>query len=77
MIATRKVRLVGSDEVVWALNDLTNSIKLSSSDKEQKYSDLLCALRVDVRTLNAEPPAGTVLTAEEFPVELMSGSSRS
>ena len=71
MIATRKVRLVGNDDVVLALNALTNSIKTGMNEDERSscYSALFNALRRDIRTLNEKPPVGTALDESAFPIE--------
>jgi len=68
---TRKVRLVGSDEVVRALNDLTASIResMSHSVTGDNYSKLMNAIRRDIRTLNVKPPVGTTLDEGAFPIE--------
>lgn len=71
MIATRKVRLVGSDDVVMALNALTDSIKGNGDDAKRSrcYSALFNAIRRDIRTLNEKPPVGTMLDENAFPIE--------
>jgi hypothetical protein len=71
MIATRKVRLIGSDEVVRALNALTDSIKGRTDDAQRSrcYSALFNAIRKDIRTLNEKPPVGTLLDESAFPIE--------
>ena len=65
----RKVRIVGSDEVVLALNALTSAIKTSSGDAELRLYDLNLALRRDIRTIRLRPPEGTKLEATAFPIE--------
>jgi len=66
----RKVRLIGSDEVVDALNSLTSAIKSGQADvAQQLYSELMNAIRVDIRTLNEKPPVGTKLGVSSFPIE--------
>jgi hypothetical protein len=71
MIATRKVRLIGSDDVVLALNALTDSIKEDGGDANRSrcYSALFNAIRRDIRTLNEKPPVGTLLEESAFPIE--------
>lgn len=71
MIATRKVRLIGSDDVVLALNALTDSIKGGGDDAMRStcYSALFNAIRHDIRTLNEKPPVGTLLDESAFPIE--------
>lgn len=71
MIATRKVRLIGSDDVVMALNALTDSIKGGTGDEQRSkcYSALFNAIRKDIRTLNEKPPVGTLLDESAFPIE--------
>ncbi|MDW9506927.1 hypothetical protein GOA81_18110 [Sinorhizobium meliloti] len=66
----RKVRIVGSDEVVTALNAFTQSIKNNTGDAEVRFYDLNLALRRDIRRLRATPPEGTKLKAEAFPIEV-------
>ncbi|GBQ45146.1 hypothetical protein [Komagataeibacter europaeus] len=70
-IAARKVRVVGSDEVVLALNAFTASIKNSQGPEahELRLRDLMNAIRIDIRTLNEKPPQGTTLDASAFPIE--------
>jgi hypothetical protein len=65
----RKVRIVGSDEVVLALNALTYAIKSGSKDSELRFHDLNLALRKDIRTIRRKPPEGTKLEATAFPIE--------
>lgn len=67
----RKVRLIGSDEVVKALNELTASIKARQHHDitERNYAKLMNAIRRDIRTLNEKPPAGTALDESAFPIE--------
>lgn len=67
----RKVRLIASDEVVDALNAMTTAIKEGKSpDVTQRlYSELMNAIRVDIRTLNEKPPVGTRLDTSAFPIE--------
>lgn len=66
----RKVRLIGSDEVVDALNSLTSEIKGGNIIVAgQRYSELMNAIRLDIRTLNEKPPVGTRLSVSSFPIE--------
>jgi hypothetical protein len=67
----RKVRLIGSDEVVSALNNLTASIKSREPHTVtgSYYSKLMNAIRQDIRTLNEKPPIGTALNESAFPIE--------
>lgn len=64
----RQTRLIGSDDVVNALNDFTNSIT-NGEAAEPKYSELFNAMRRDIRTLHTMPPEGTSLEATAFPIE--------
>lgn len=70
-VAARKVRVVGSDEVVLALNAFTASMKNSEGPEahELRLRDLMNAIRIDIRTLNEKPPQGTRLDASAFPIE--------
>lgn len=65
----RQIRLVGSDEVVTALNALTNSIKTSASDRDVRYRALFNAMRRDIRRIHSLPPEGTDLGVDAFPIE--------
>lgn len=65
----RKVRIVGSDEVVMALNALTAAIKENSGDADQRLYSLNLALRRDIRDLRSTPSEGTKLEAVAFPIE--------
>lgn len=67
----RKVRLVGCDSVVTALNDFTGAIRgrESASDLEHKFGRLFNAMRRDIRLINALPPEGTDLKEGAFPIE--------
>lgn len=65
----RKVRIIGSDDVVTALNAFTQSIRDSTDDADARFYDLNLALRRDIRRLRASPPEGTNLKAEAFPIE--------
>lgn len=67
----RKVRLIGSDDVVRALNNLTASIKSGANPEVTRsaYSKLMNAIRMDIRTLNERPPLGTTLDENAFPIE--------
>lgn len=67
----RRVRLVGSDQVIRALNAFNDSIKLGEAAevRERRYRELFIALRLDIRELHAIPPTGTDLKEEAFPIE--------
>jgi hypothetical protein len=67
----RAVRIVGSDEVVTALNALTEAIKthLPSAELEKRYRDLFNAMRRDIREIHELPPQGTTLGPCAFPIE--------
>jgi hypothetical protein len=67
----QKVRLIGSDEVVRALNSLTESIKTHLGEEvgAERYSKLMNAIRKDIRTLNERPAVGTELDSDAFPIE--------
>ncbi|PSS67069.1 hypothetical protein C6558_03385 [Ensifer sp. NM-2] len=65
----RKVRMIGSDQVVAALNDFTAAIKVNAGNAEQRYSDLNLALRRDIRHLRKTPSEGTNLDTSDFPIE--------
>lgn len=66
----RQIRLVGSDEVVTALNQLFAAIKEQRSEElDARYRDLFNSMRRDIRQLHTSPPRGTDLTVEAFPIE--------
>lgn len=66
----RRVRLVGSDQVVTALNELTSAIREGRSGVlEQRYRALFNAMRRDIRQLHSQPPEGTELGEDAFPIE--------
>lgn len=67
----RKVRLVGSDEVVLALNAMTASIKEGqpTQERDQRYRALFLAMRHDMRQDQTAPPRSTVLDKTAFPIE--------
>lgn len=65
----RNVRLIGSDEVVRALNSLTQGIKANEPNLDHKYSSLFNAMRRDIRRIHSLPPEGTDLGEEAFPIE--------
>lgn len=67
----RSVRLVGSDRVVTALNDLFAGIRegLGHEVNERRYRALFNAMRRDIRQLHAFPPTGTDLDDDAFPIE--------
>jgi hypothetical protein len=66
---TRQIRLVGSDEVVAALNAMTAEIKMNGSNADQKYRALFNAMRRDIRKIHSLPPEGTDLGEDAFPIE--------
>lgn len=68
---TQKVRLIGSDEVVRALNSLTASITEHALPEvsTSRYGALMNAIRKDIRTLNEMPAVGTDLDSSAFPIE--------
>lgn len=66
----RKVRLVGSDRVVRALNTFVDSISTGTSEEmESAHGALFNAIRRDIRTLRARPAEGTDLDASAFPIQ--------
>jgi hypothetical protein len=67
----RKARLVGSDQVVQALNAFTGASRdrLPPNILEQRYRALFNAMRRDIRQLHASPPEGTDLGEDAFPIE--------
>ena len=67
--AARKVRIVGSDEVVRALNALTLAVSSGSHEADARYRDFNLALRQDIRTIRSTPAEGTKLDATAFPIE--------
>lgn len=69
--ASRKARLIGSDEVVRALNQLTSGIRLSAGSDVHaaNYAHLMNMIRRDIRTLNTNPAMGTDLDETAFPLE--------
>ncbi|MCI1948090.1 MAG: hypothetical protein LKJ19_07850 [Acetobacter fabarum] len=71
MEMSRKTRLIGSDAVVTALNELTSAIRKGEDEAIMgaKYSALMNAIRKDIRTLNENPPRGTALGSDAFPIE--------
>ena len=67
----RKVRLVGSDNAVKALNAFTSAIRGGGDADvlEKRYRALFNAMRRDIRLLHTLPPEGTDLGDEAFPIE--------
>ena len=67
----RTARLVGSDQVVKALNALTESSKEGAKPDvlDQRYRSFFNAMRHDIRKLHAMPPTGTDLDENAFPIE--------
>ena len=65
----RRVRLIGSDEVVRELNALTAGIIAHSSDSDQHFGMLFNAVRRDIRRIHSLPPEGTDLGPDAFPIE--------
>ncbi|RDJ22007.1 hypothetical protein DWF00_27185 [Bosea caraganae] len=67
----RRVRLVGSDQVVLALNELFEAIRNGSGQAvlERCYRALFNAMRRDIRELRVLPPRGTDLNEDAFPIE--------
>lgn len=67
--AARRVRLVGSDTVVKALNSMTSGIKGRRTDVDTLYRALFNAMRRDIRRLHSAPPEDTELDEDSFPIE--------
>lgn len=67
--AVRTLRIVGSDEVVQALNDLTAGVREGGGNHDQRYRALFNALRRDIREFHALPEQGTSLGPDAFPIE--------
>lgn len=66
----RRIRLVGSDQVVIALNALTGAIREGQNPfLDQRYRALFNAMRQDIRRLHSQPPEGTDLGEDAFPIE--------
>lgn len=67
----RKLRLVGSDEVVRSLNALLEGIRSGGNheEHEQRFRALFNAMRRDIRQLHSLPPEGTDLGPDAFPIE--------
>lgn len=67
----RRIRLVGSDDVVTALNTFTAGIKnsLSDLDHEKNFQLLFNAMRRDIRRIDQRPPTQTDLGPDAFPLE--------
>ncbi len=69
--AARSVRLVGSDEVVRALNALTGGIRhpTQNTNHELNVRAMQLAMRADIRGFPPKARSGTKLTLEDFPLE--------
>lgn len=67
--AARKVRLLGSDDVVRALNAFTNAAKTDDPEGEALFQELYSVIRRDIRSLQRQPPEGTELHSKDFPLE--------
>jgi hypothetical protein len=66
----RRIRLVGSDEVVRAMNALFAAIKAGEEGSlEGLYRSFFNEMRRDIRRLHAMPPVGTDLSDDAFPIE--------
>lgn len=67
----RCVRLIGSDQVVKALNALFAGIRENQGPdvNERGYRALFNAMRRDIRQLHVLPPMGTDLNEDAFPIE--------
>ncbi len=67
----RRIRLVGSDRVVRALNEFFEGIQnnLGPVIGEQRFRALFNAMRQDIRQLHAMPPHGTDLDEGAFPIQ--------
>lgn len=67
----RRLRLVGSDEVVRTLNALFEAMKARQPTDvlEQAYRRFFNAMRRDIRQLHTMPPEGTDLDESAFPIE--------
>jgi hypothetical protein len=67
----QRIRLIGSDQVVVALNELFAGIrqKLSHEVCERRYRTFFNAMRRDIRQLHVLPPIGTDLGEDAFPIE--------
>lgn len=70
--AARKIRVIGSDPVVRALNQFTAGVirkDIASHDREVLFRNLFNAIRKDIRQFSERPPDGTELGPEAFPLE--------
>lgn len=70
-IVSRQIRLIGSDKVVTALTEFTESIKSKKPEDElkNKYQTLFLEMRHDLRTRHSKPPTNTNVKLSDFPLE--------
>lgn len=71
MRAVRNVWLVGSDDVVRAINGLHENIKdpTGGNERQAKYSFVIKAMRDDLHRRHYLPPGKTSVSADFFPLE--------
>ena len=69
--AVRKVWLIGSDDVVRAINrlSLATGSGAAPDEREQAYRDCIHLMRVDLRIPRSRPPTETKLEPRDFRVE--------
>jgi len=69
--AARKVRLVGADDVVRAINELLLGIRQGEKAEqlEDRFRECSLMMRKDLWTHATTLPAGTRLTKADFPIE--------
>jgi len=67
----RKLWLIAPDTVVQAANALSQSVRESAPPpvREQAYRQLFNAMRRDIRQRHLQPPSGTDLGPDAFPLE--------
>jgi hypothetical protein len=67
----RKLWLIAPDSVVQAANELSRSIRESHPHitREEAYRKLFNAMRRDIRQRHMQPPVGTDLGLDAFPLE--------
>lgn len=67
----RRVRVVGSDAVVTAMNALLDSIRNGGGEEvsERLFRSFFNEIRRDIRQLHRLPPQGTELGEDAFPIE--------
>ncbi|WP_438391216.1 hypothetical protein [Caballeronia sp. DA-9] len=67
----RKLWLIAPDSVVQAANALSKSIRdgVSREVREDAYRRLFNAMRRDIRQRHIQPPSGTDLGLDAFPIE--------